>query len=80
MGRHDSFAAGWVINIKRKCSHCFAHTTIDGVAYCWKCREKLPILTPRAVRKGAIATGISQAAIGLSLLGTIAATFWWALQ
>jgi hypothetical protein len=69
-----------VTDIKRKCSRCGAHTTIDGVSFCWKCREKLPIRTSAAARRGAITRGIGQAALGLSLFGVMAATFWWALQ
>jgi len=68
-----------VINIKRKCSSCGAHTTIDGVLYCWKCREKFPISTSGAVGDTVINLRVGQAGAVLSLLGFVAATAWWML-
>ena len=74
------FVPWGVIHIQRKCSRCGAHTSIDGVLYCWKCREKIPIRTPGPVRREAVTRGIGQAVVLLSLCGVVAATFWWALQ
>ena len=63
--------------MKRKCSSCGAKTSIQGVVYCWSCREKLPTATDS---KGAVTRGIGQTAVMLSLLGAVAVTFWWALR
>ena len=71
---------GGMRRMQRKCPHCGARTSIDGILYCWKCREKFPIRTRGAVRRDVITRGIGQAAVLLSLLGATAATFWWALQ
>ena len=66
--------------MKRRCQQCGAHTTIDGVTYCWKCHEKLPTRSSAGLRRDAVARGIGQAAVSLSLLAVVVATVVWALQ
>lgn len=79
VGRKNRIDRGGVA-IKRRCRNCGAHTSIDGVAYCWKCREKLPTRSSAEVKWGSMIRGVSQLAVVLSMLGVVAVTFWWALQ
>ena len=64
-------------DIKRKCGKCRAQTTIDGMAYCWKCREKLPLHPTKRHSYAGAFTGV---AVWLGGIGVVAATIWWALQ